>query len=64
MALGQILLMQGFDPRQVMLEEGDARGGEGRETVLIAFPRPDGQLLEGVSHVLAPLRWLVQIHTD
>ena len=52
MALGQILLVQRFDPGEVILEERNERGGKGREAILIAFPRPDGQLLHREVEVL------------
>src|SRR3989442_6076350 len=52
MALRQILLMQGFDPGEVVLKERDERRGKGRETVLIAFSRTDGQLFHGIINVL------------
>ena len=45
MALRQILLMQGFDPGEVVLEERDERRGKGGEAVLVALARADGQLL-------------------
>ena len=34
-ALRQILLMQGFDPGEVVLEERDERRGKGREAILL-----------------------------
>jgi hypothetical protein len=42
MALRQILVMQGVDPGQMLLEEGDARGGKGGAAICIPLPRTDG----------------------
>src|SRR5215831_3147758 len=52
MTLGQILLMQRFDPDEMVLEERDERGGKGRETVLIPLAGADGELLHGTVNVL------------
>jgi hypothetical protein len=52
MALGQILLMQRFNPDEVVLEERDERGGKGRETVLISLAGADCELLHGKVNVL------------
>jgi hypothetical protein len=44
MALRQILLRQGFDPGQVLLEERDERRGKGGEAIFIPLPRTAGWL--------------------
>lgn len=50
----QILLMQRLDPSQMVLEQRGERGGKGRESVFVAFPRPDGELLHPIVDVLHP----------
>ena len=54
MPLSQILLMQGLDPSQVVLEQRRQGGGKGGEPILVALARPDGQLLHLIIDVLDP----------
>ena len=51
---GQVLLMQRFYSSQVVLEQRRERSGKGGEPILVAFPRPDRQLLHLIVDVLNP----------
>jgi hypothetical protein len=52
MALRAILLVQCFDPHEVVVQKRDKRGGKGGAAIFLPFPRPDGALLHGPIDVL------------
>jgi hypothetical protein len=54
MPLSRILLMQGLDPDQVVMEQRGERGGKGCEAIFVALARTDGQLLHLKIDVLDP----------